>query len=145
MPIRTPLPHNEHPQAATPLRPAWVAAAVWALTTAAAQAQTAATPDAHSAHSAHAGHATATAPAPGAATATDDGLSDAEVLRWDARTGRATLRHGPIRNLDMPPMTMVFRVPDAALAARMQAGTKIRFKAEQQQGAYVLTHVELMP
>ena len=142
MPIRTPLPHNEHPQAATPLRAAWVAAAVWALTTATAQAQTAATPDAHSAH---AGHATATAPAPGAATATDDGLSDAEVLRWDARTGRATLRHGPIRNLDMPPMTMVFRVPDAALAARMQAGTKIRFKTEQQQGAYVLTHAEPAP
>ena len=45
----------------------------------------------------------------------------------------------------MPPMTMVFRVPDAALAARMQAGTKIRFKAEQQQGAYVLTHAEPAP
>ncbi|MFN3375028.1 MAG: copper-binding protein [Burkholderiaceae bacterium] len=142
MPIRTPFLHNEHPQAATPLRAAWAAAAVWALTTAVAQAQTAATPDTHSAH---AGHATATAPAPGATTATDDGLSDAEVLRWDARTGRTTLRHGPIRNLDMPPMTMVFRVPDAALAARMQAGTKIRFKAAQQQGAYVLTHVEPAP
>lgn len=131
---------HPHPRAATALRAWSVAAVLWALTTA-VQAQSTAPSDAHS-H--HAGHGTTT-PAPAAATAADGALSDAEVLRWDARTGRATLRHGPIRNLDMPPMTMVFRVPDAALAARMQTGAKIRFKAEQQQGAYVLTHVEPAP
>lgn len=91
----------------------------------------------------HGSHATPTAPqaaaAPVAATAE---LSEGEVVRWDAATAKLTLRHGPIRNLDMPPMTMVFRVTDPAQAAQVKAGAKVRFRAEQQAGAYVVTRIE---
>lgn len=69
-------------------------------------------------------------------------LSEGEVVRWDAASAKLTLRHGPIRNLDMPPMTMVFRVTDPAQAAQVKPGAKVRFRAEQQAGAYVVTRIE---
>lgn len=75
-----------------------------------------------------------------AAAAAD--LSEGEVVRWDAASAKVTLRHGPIRNLDMPPMTMVFRITDPAQAAQVKAGAKVRFRAEQQAGAYVVTRIE---
>ena len=75
------------------------------------------------------------------AAATTD-LSEGEVVRWDAASAKVTLRHGPIRNLDMPPMTMVFRVTDPAQAAQVKPGAKVRFRAEQQAGAYVVTRIE---
>ncbi len=80
-----------------------------------------------------------------AAPAAAPDLSEGEVVRWDAASGKLTLRHGPIRNLDMPPMTMVFRVADPALAAKIKAGAKLRFRAEQQSGAYVVTRIEPVP
>ncbi|MDH4466077.1 copper-binding protein [Acidovorax sp.] len=78
------------------------------------------------------------------ATSASD-LSEGEVVRWDPRTSKVTLRHGPIKNLDMPPMTMVFTVKDSTHAAAITPGAKLRFRAEQQQGAYVLTRVEPAP
>lgn len=71
--------------------------------------------------------------------------SEGQVVRWDPRTSKVTLRHGPIKNLDMPPMTMVFVVKDTTQAAVITPGAKLRFHAEQQQGAYVLTRVEAAP
>ncbi|BEU97251.1 copper-binding protein [Acidovorax sp. DW039] len=104
--------------------------------------------DDHDHGESHDGHATSTAQtaAPGAAPstpaqATEAELSEGEVLRWDARTGKVTLRHGPIANLGMPPMTMVFKVQNADQGSALQPGMKVRFRAEQLQGAYVLTHV----
>jgi len=90
--------------------------------------------------------ATPTAPAADTALAAATAeLSEGEVVRWDPRTSKVTLRHGPIKNLDMPPMTMVFTVKDTTNAAAISPGAKLRFRAEQQQGAYVLTRVEPAP
>lgn len=90
-------------------------------------------PDSHSSH-----HAT---PATGQAAE----LSDGEITRWDPRTLRLTLRHGEIKNLDMPPMTMVFRVADAAQLGDLKPGDKVRFRAEQADGAYHVRHIEKAP
>lgn len=76
-----------------------------------------------------------------AAPATKD-LSEAEIRKFDKDAKKLTLKHGPIKNLDMPPMTMVFQIRDPALLeklALMPVGEKINFAAEQQQGAYVVT------
>jgi Cu/Ag efflux protein CusF len=62
-----------------------------------------------------------------------------KVRRVDKDSKKVTLKHGPIKNLDMPGMTMVFQVRDPALLDKIAAGDKIRFTAEQQQGAYVVT------
>ena len=83
----------------------------------------------------------APAPVP-AATPAAAPLAEAEVRKVDRAARKVTLKHGPIKNLDMPAMTMVFQVRDPALLDRLVQGEKILFTAEQRQGAYVLTGVE---
>ncbi len=71
--------------------------------------------------------------------------TEAEVRKVDKEAKKITLKHGPIKNLDMPGMTMVFQVKDAALLdklAQLTPGDKILFTAEQQQGAFVVTGAE---
>lgn len=100
-----------------------------------AQAPAGAAADSHSSH-----HPTATAsPAPQA------DLSEGEITRWDPRTLRLTLKHGEIKNLEMPPMTMVFRVANASVVGDLQPGDKVRFRAEQVQGAYHVQRIERAP
>ena len=72
-------------------------------------------------------------------------MADAEIRKVDRDARKLTLKHGPIKNLDMPPMTMVFQVRDAKLLDNLKAGDKVRFSAEQQQGAYVVTTLEKAP
>lgn len=72
-----------------------------------------------------------------------DTLSEGEVRRVDKSTGKITLKHGEIRNLDMPPMTMVFAVADKALLEKVKAGDKVRFAADKDAaGNYVVTSIE---
>ncbi len=68
--------------------------------------------------------------------------SEGEVRKIDKDTKKVTIKHGPIKNLDMPAMTMVFQVKDVALLDKLAAGEKIMFTAEDQQGALVLTGAE---
>lgn len=68
--------------------------------------------------------------------------AEAEVRRVDPAARKVTLRHGPIANLDMPPMSMAFQVEDAALIGPLQPGDQVRFTAEQRQGAYWVTRIE---
>jgi Cu(I)/Ag(I) efflux system protein CusF len=76
-----------------------------------------------------------------AQTATRD-MTEAEVRKVDVDAKKITLKHGPIKNLDMPGMTMVFQVKDAAMLDKVKAGDKVRFSAEQQQGTLVVTAIE---
>jgi len=69
-------------------------------------------------------------------------MSDAEIRKIDREQAKVTLKHGPIKNLDMPPMTMVFQVKDRALLDKAKVGDKVRFAVEQQSGAYVVTAIE---
>ena len=78
-------------------------------------------------------------------TATQATKAEAEVRRVDAANGRIQLRHGYIANLDMPPMTMVFRVAQPALLDGLKEGDRILFTAEKIDGAYTVTSVEKRP
>jgi hypothetical protein len=70
-------------------------------------------------------------------------LAEGEVRRVDKAAGKITLKHGDIRNLDMPPMTMVFGVTDKSMLDRVKAGDKVRFSADKDaQGQYVVTGIE---
>ncbi len=71
--------------------------------------------------------------------------SEGEVRRIDRAQGKVTLRHGPIQNLDMPPMTMVFRVAQPRLLDGLKEGDKVRFTAAQVNGVYTLTAIESAP
>jgi Cu(I)/Ag(I) efflux system periplasmic protein CusF len=68
-------------------------------------------------------------------------MTDGEVRKVDKAQARITLKHGEIKNLDMPPMTMVFRVKDARLLDKLAAGDKVRFAAEKIDGQYVVTEI----
>ncbi len=69
-------------------------------------------------------------------------MAEAEVRKIDLDAKKITLKHGPIKNLDMPSMTMVFQVRDTALLSNLAVGDKIMFTAEQLQGAMVMTRAE---
>ena len=66
----------------------------------------------------------------------------AEVRRIDKAARKVTLKHGEIKNLDMPPMSMVFQVKDPAQLDALQVGQKVRFQAVQENGAYWVVKIE---
>ncbi|MDM0002015.1 copper-binding protein [Variovorax sp. J22P240] len=76
-----------------------------------------------------------------AQSATDE-LSNGEVRKVDKENARITLKHGPLNNLEMPGMTMVFKVSDNALLDTVQTGDKVRFRAEMVDGKIVVTKLE---
>ena len=71
-----------------------------------------------------------------------DAMSQGEVRKVDKGAGKVTIKHGPLANLDMPPMTMVFRVKDPAMLDQVKQGDAIRFKAEKVDGNYTVTELE---
>jgi Cu(I)/Ag(I) efflux system protein CusF len=68
--------------------------------------------------------------------------TEGEVRKVDKATGKITLRHGEIKNLDMPPMTMVFTAKDPALLEKVKAGDKVLFQAEKDGTTYLVTAIE---
>jgi len=68
-------------------------------------------------------------------------LTTAEVRRVDAPNHRITLRHAEIKHLDMPPMTMVFKVGPGVALDGLKEGDPIRFRAEQQGSNLVVTDI----
>ena len=60
--------------------------------------------------------------------------AEAEVRRIDKDSGKITLRHGEIKNMDMPPMTMVFSVRDKAMLEGIAVGDKVEFTAVHDKG-----------
>lgn len=69
-------------------------------------------------------------------------MTNGEVKKIDKDSQKITLKHGEIKNLEMPPMTMVFRVQDPALLDKVKPGDKVRFSVERRDGAIVLTAIE---
>ncbi|MBU1357576.1 MAG: copper-binding protein [Gammaproteobacteria bacterium] len=76
-----------------------------------------------------------------AAAATSD-MSDGEIRKVDKDAKKLTIKHGPLKNLDMPGMTMVFSVKDDAVLDQVQSGEKVRFFAEKVDGKITVTKIE---
>lgn len=68
---------------------------------------------------------------------------DGEVRKVDKDAKKITLKHGEIKNLGMPGMTMVFQVKDPSMLDKVKAGDKVKFSADQINGALVVTAIEL--
>lgn len=77
------------------------------------------------------------------ATAAASAMSDGVVRKIDAPNGKITLRHGPIANLDMPGMTMVFRVQSPVLLKSLKPGDAVKFHAESIDGALTVTAIQI--
>lgn len=70
-----------------------------------------------------------------------NGMTEGEVRKVDKDNKKITLKHGEIRNLDMPPMTMVFNVSNPELLDKVQAGDKVQFRAVNEGGKFMVTEI----
>ena len=77
-----------------------------------------------------------------AASQTAAALTQGEVRKVDKDAAKITIRHGPLTNLDMPAMTMVFQVKDRAMLDQVRPGDKIQFVADKVDGAFTVTRIE---
>ena len=69
-------------------------------------------------------------------------MSEGEIKKVDKDGGKLTIKHGDLKNLGMPGMTMVFRTKDAAMLEQVKQGDKVRFVAEKVDGALTVTAIE---
>ena len=70
-------------------------------------------------------------------------LINGQVTKIDQSAGKITIKHGPIRSLDMNEgMTMVFRVQDAGMLKQVKPGDKVKFYAERVNGALTVTKIQ---
>ncbi len=84
---------------------------------------------------------TTTNPSQTGVTATP-GLTDGEIRKIDKENGKITIKHGEIKHMDMPPMSMVFHVKDKAMLDKVKVGEKIMFIAIQEAGKIVVTDIQ---
>lgn len=89
-------------------------------------------------HDAAAEHA---ADAPGHAAP----LTDGEIRKVDTAAQKLTVKHGPIENLGMSPMTMVFRVADPAFLTTVQPGDKVKITVERIDGVLTIVALQRVP
>ena len=76
--------------------------------------------------------------------AADTAMTDGEIRKVDPATRKITIKHGEIRNLNMPAMTMVFQVKDSAMLEKVNAGDKVRFRADNVNGAFTVMEIEVI-
>ena len=69
-------------------------------------------------------------------------LTEGEIRKVDKDNKKLTIKHGPLKNLDMPGMTMVFGVKEDAMLEKLDTGAKVRFQAEKIDGKIVVTKIE---
>lgn len=84
-------------------------------------------------------------PEAGAPAASDTSMAEGEVRKVDKAAKKLTLKHGPIPNLEMPEMTMVFRVADPGMLEGLEPRQRIRFAAERVEGQLTVTSLEVVP
>ena len=66
---------------------------------------------------------------------------DGQITKIDQAQGKITLKHGPIKNLDMDGMTMVFAVADPAMLKAVKVGDKVKFEADRVSGRLTVTKI----
>lgn len=69
-------------------------------------------------------------------------MSEGEIRKVDKDAKKITIKHGELKNLDMPPMTMVFQVKDPAVLDKVKQGDKVNFVAEKVGGQFTVTKIE---
>lgn len=81
-------------------------------------------------------------PSQAASVTTAAPMTEGEVRKIDKEQGKVTLRHGPIDNLGMPGMTMIFKVGDPKMLDTVKEGDKVQFTADKVNGAITVTRME---
>lgn len=69
-------------------------------------------------------------------------MTDGEVKKVDQEAGKVTIKHGDIKHLDMPGMTMIFTAKDKAMLASVKAGDKVKFMVVNEGGKMIVTDIQ---
>ncbi len=69
-------------------------------------------------------------------------MTEGEVRKVDKDQGKVTLKHGEIKNLGMPGMTMIFRAQDKAMLDSLKEGDKVRFAADMVNNQLTVTQIK---
>ena len=69
-------------------------------------------------------------------------MAEGQITKIDKAAKKVTIRHGEIKNLNMPPMRMVFQVRDPALLEKIKPDQKVKFSAIEEKGVYIVTAIE---
>lgn len=69
-------------------------------------------------------------------------LSSGVVTKVDKDSGTITIKHGPLVNLNMPGMTMIFKAKEPSMLGQVKPGDKINFTADMVNGALTVTKLE---
>ena len=69
-------------------------------------------------------------------------MTDGEIRKVDKDAGKVTIKHGEIKNLEMPGMTMVFTAKEKSLLDKVQAGDKVKFAVINDGGKMVVTDIQ---
>ncbi len=77
-----------------------------------------------------------------AAAASAADMTEGEIRKVDKDAKKLTIKHGEIKNLDMPPMTMVFQVKDAGVLDKVKVGDKVRFVVQKSDTGFVVTDIQ---
>lgn len=64
------------------------------------------------------------------------------VKAVDAAKGTVNLVHDPIKSMNWPAMTMMFKVKDKAMLDKVKPGDKVDFSFEQSGKDYVITDIK---
>jgi Cu/Ag efflux protein CusF len=72
-------------------------------------------------------------------------MTQGVVRKIDKENSKITIRHEEIKSLDMPPMTMVFQVRNAALLDKVQVGQTVKFTVVQDGGKLVVIDIQGAP
>lgn len=69
-------------------------------------------------------------------------MTDGEIRKVDQENGKVTIKHGEIKHLDMPPMTMVFTAKDKNILANLKPGDKVKFMVATESGRMFVTDMQ---
>ena len=69
-------------------------------------------------------------------------MTEGEIRKVSKDTGKVTIKHGAIKNLDMPPMTMVFTAKDPSMLDKIAVGDKVLFTVIDEGGKMVVTAMQ---
>lgn len=71
--------------------------------------------------------------------------TEGEIKKVSKETGKLTIKHGEIKSLDMPPMTMVFNAKEPAMLDQVAVGDKVLFTVVDEGGKMVVTEIRRTP
>jgi len=79
---------------------------------------------------------------PAAFASGDHLMTEGVIKKIDTTTGKISIKHGPIVNLDMPPMSMVFAVQNAAMLEGLAKGDSVKFYVVEKDGKMIIEELK---